>query len=78
LARLSARFSFSDLPDFLAIACLGDLSDIAAPFDEGAGSGPDPSTLRSLGFDLNTVGPRRLHRPQRCNVKKVGNPASPG
>ncbi len=31
LARLSARFSFRDLPDFLVIPCRGDLSLIMAP-----------------------------------------------
>src|SRR5690349_13735331 len=31
LVRLSARFSLSDLPDFLLIVCRGDLSDIMAP-----------------------------------------------
>lgn len=30
-ARLAARFSFKDLPDFLAMVCRGDLSDIAGP-----------------------------------------------
>ena len=30
LVRFVARFSFSDLPDFLVIVCRGDLSDIAA------------------------------------------------
>jgi len=31
LAFLSARFSFKDFPDFLDIACRGDLSDTAGP-----------------------------------------------
>lgn len=31
LERLSARFSFRDLPDFLVMVCRGDLSDIATP-----------------------------------------------
>lgn len=31
LARLSARFSFSDLPAFLDRCCRGDLSAMAAP-----------------------------------------------
>lgn len=30
LAVLSARFSFSDFPDFLVIPCRGDLSDMSA------------------------------------------------
>ena len=30
LVRFVARFSFSDLPDFLVIVCRGDLSDIGA------------------------------------------------
>ena len=35
-ARLSARFSFRDLPDFLVIPCRGDLSAIACPCNMGA------------------------------------------
>jgi len=31
LACLSARFSLSDLPDFLVIDCRGDLSDMSGP-----------------------------------------------
>lgn len=46
LARLTARFSLSDLSDFLLILCRGDLSAIVSPFDAGACSGPGFSTLR--------------------------------
>lgn len=35
-ACLSARFSFKDFPDFLLIACRGDLSAITDPFIMGA------------------------------------------
>ena len=45
-ARLTARFSLSDLPDFLVILCRGDLSAMVGPFDVGAYSGPGFSTLR--------------------------------
>jgi hypothetical protein len=31
LACLAARFSLSDFPDFLLIACRGDLSDTSGP-----------------------------------------------
>src|SRR6185312_5669977 len=37
LARLSARFCFSDLPDFLLIVCRGDLSAIWTPSSWGPG-----------------------------------------
>lgn len=47
LARLTARFSLSDLFDFLLILCRGDLSAIGSPFDAGACSGPGFSTLRA-------------------------------
>ena len=36
LSCLSARFSFNDFPDFLLIACRGDLSDMVGPFVVGA------------------------------------------
>ena len=36
LTFLSTLFSFNDFPDFLLIACRGDLSDIAEPFVMGA------------------------------------------
>lgn len=39
---LSARFSFNDFPDFLLMACRGDLSDIAGPFIMGAWLVPVP------------------------------------
>jgi len=42
LTCLSARFSFKDFPDFLLMACRGDLSDIADPFIMGAWSVPVP------------------------------------
>src|SRR5579875_2156240 len=40
LARLSARFCLSVLPDFLVVVCRGDLSAIAAPLTWGAWSAP--------------------------------------
>jgi hypothetical protein len=42
LARLSARFSFSDLPDFLAIVWRGDLSATLTPRELGAWMVPIP------------------------------------
>jgi hypothetical protein len=45
LVRLSARFSLSDLPAFLDMFDLGDLSDIASPLIGGL-YGPDPQTIR--------------------------------
>lgn len=38
LARLSARFSFNDFPDFFAMDWRGDLSDTVGPFHQGADS----------------------------------------
>jgi hypothetical protein len=46
LARLTARFSFRDLPDFFVILCRGDLSDIIGPFLIWGLVGPDSLTLR--------------------------------
>jgi hypothetical protein len=46
LARLSARFCFSDLPDFLLIVFRGDLSAILTPGQLGGLDGPDASILR--------------------------------
>lgn len=45
LTRLSARLSFNDFPDFLLIACRGDLSDITGPFSSW---GPGRSRLANL------------------------------
>ena len=46
LACLSSRFSFKDFPDFLVMACRGDLSDIAGPFVSWGLVGPDSLTIR--------------------------------
>ncbi|AKK26140.1 hypothetical protein AB431_04900 [Mycobacterium sp. EPa45] len=48
LERLSARFSFRDLPDFLDIACRGDLSDIVGPSIGGLMVVPVLWTLRRI------------------------------
>ena len=45
LGGLTARFSFKDFPDFLLMACRGDLSDITGPLDHGGLIGPDTSIL---------------------------------
>jgi len=44
--RLSARFSFKDLPDFFDIACRGDLSDIVGPSIGGLRAVPVRVTVR--------------------------------
>ncbi len=44
--RLSARFSFNDLPDFFDIACRGDLSDIVGPSIGGLRTVPVRVTVR--------------------------------
>jgi hypothetical protein len=60
-SRLTARFSFSDLPDFLLIACLGDLSVIVDPSIWGPG--------RSRGLERTP----RLHFGLQTNCGLVGN-----
>jgi hypothetical protein len=60
LAFLSARFSFKDFPDFLDIACRGDLSDTAGPLIYGGLVGPDSfdHTPQNTRFLPHRGGPR--------------------
>ena len=54
LACLAARFSLRDFPDFLAIVCRGDLSDIAGPLIMGAWLVPMPRAYpRWPGSDVD-------------------------
>lgn len=65
LPRLTARFSLSDLSDFLLILCRGDLSAMVSPFDAGACSGPGFSTLRAAwsGGNVAWSGGNAVGRP---------------
>ena len=58
LVRFTARFSLSDLPDFLVMPCLGDLSDITAPLTLGACSGPDRASVRPLRSAVAVLAPQ--------------------
>ena len=60
LARLAARFSFRDFPDFLVMLCRGDLSAIVGPLIMG----PGWSQLLDLtrGSSAAVRHPRRRHR----------------
>lgn len=72
LACLSARFSFKDFPDFLDMACRGDLSDIAGPLFCGGLVGPDHQIIRHKMAVLPHRGGPGVYR------ESVGNPATPG
>ena len=72
-AFLSARFSFKDFPDFLDIACRGDLSDTAGPLIYGGLVGPDSPTIRHKTCDscLTAAG-------LGCTVKSCWKPSHSG
>ena len=76
LTFLSTLFSFNDFPDFLLIACRGDLSDIAEPFVMGAWWVP-LLRLYPRGGDFGGTFRRRAHA-LGCILKVIGNPGSPG
>ena len=87
LTRLSARLSFNDFPDFLLIACRGDLSDIIGPFIVGAWSVPigrsylrgAPAGLEKRGCCVAAGALRRRHElTLRVSSKDLENPARPG
>ena len=73
LACLSARFSFKDLPDFLDIACRGDLSDTAGPLIYGGLVGPDSfdHTPQNMRFLPHRGGPR-VYRKTRWEPSHSG------
>jgi hypothetical protein len=83
-AFLSARFSFKDFPDFLDIACRGDLSDTAGPLFCGGLVGPDfpdhtPGSPRAwMSARGQPYEARLIAAGLGCTVKAVGNPATPG
>jgi hypothetical protein len=72
-AFLSARFSFKDFPDFLDIACRGDLSDTAGPLSYGGLVGPDSfdHTPRNMRFLPHRGGPR-VYRKTRWKPSHSG------
>ncbi len=59
LARLTARFSLSDFPDFLAMCCRGDLSAMDGPLGIGGLIGPGFLTVRADTLTCNDVRPQR-------------------
>lgn len=70
LVFFSARFSFSDLPDFLDIELRGDLSAMLPPSIEDL-NGPDFPTVREVGRDPRT------RRSQECPATGTAGPYPP-
>src|SRR5262249_23351937 len=89
LARFMARFSFSDLPDFLVMVWRGDLSDIAGPLDWGPGWSRFIDVTPFVPDAAPSFGTRRRGRARGpalgrstplwgCTGGGVGSPATPG